>query len=80
MNRIAPHNEWRANIHLGAKVDLIFRRDGPYVLEGNASPGFRGPVEATGVNAADAIVECAVGTANHAETALTRGVVPAAHG
>ena len=87
MKRVAAHNEWRANIHLGAKgvaielsddakevavraskavgleisgVDMIFRGDTPYVLEVNASPGFRGLLDATGVNAADAIVEYAV--------------------
>jgi ribosomal protein S6--L-glutamate ligase len=87
MKRIAPHNEWRANMHLGAKgvpielddhaqkvavkstkavgleisgVDMIFRGDTPYVLEVNASPGFRGLLQATGVNAADAMVEYAV--------------------
>lgn len=87
MKRIAPHNEWRANIHLGAKgvpielddharkvavraskavgleisgVDMVFRGDSPYVLEVNASPGFRGLLEATGVNAADAMVQYAV--------------------
>src|SRR5207245_5671846 len=87
MKRVAAHNEWRANIHPGAKgvaielsdhakevavraskavgleisgVDMIFRGDTPYVLEVNASPGFRGLLDATGVNAADAIVEYAV--------------------
>jgi len=87
MKRIARANEWRANIHLGAKgvavelddvtkevavkasravgleisgVDMIFRGDAPYVLEVNASPGFRGLLQATGVNAADAIVDYAV--------------------
>ena len=87
MKRVAAHNEWRANIHLGAKgiamelddhakqvavraskavgleisgVDMIFRGDTPYVLEVNASPGFRGLLEATGINAADAMVEYAV--------------------
>ena len=34
--------------------------DQPYVLEVNASPGFRGLLEATGVNAAEAIVDYAV--------------------
>lgn len=90
MKRIAPHNEWRANIHLGAKgvpvnlsarskkvairaskavgleisgVDMVFRGDKPYVLEVNASPGFRGLLDATGINAADAIVEYAVAKA-----------------
>jgi ribosomal protein S6--L-glutamate ligase len=87
MKRVAPHTEWRANIHLGAKgqkvelsedtkavavrasravgleisgVDLIMSGDAPYVLEVNASPGFRGLLDATGVNAADAIVDYAV--------------------
>src|SRR5881396_245209 len=87
MKRVAAHNEWRANIHLGAKgiamelddhakqvavkaskavgleisgVDMIFRGDTPYVLEVNASPGFKGLLEATGINAADAMVEYAV--------------------
>ncbi len=39
---------------------MIFRGDTPYVLDVNASPGFRGLVEATGVNAADAMIEYAV--------------------
>jgi len=87
MKRVAAHNEWRANIHLGAKgiamelsdeakqiavraskavgleisgVDMIFRGEMPYVLEVNASPGFRGLKDATGINAADAMVEYAV--------------------
>ncbi len=87
MKRIAQMNEWRSNIHLGAKgfpielsektrdvavrasravgleisgVDMIFRGDDPFVLEVNASPGFRGLLEATKVNAADAIVDYAV--------------------
>lgn len=90
MKRVAPHNEWRANIHLGAKgvpielddrakdiavraskavgleisgVDMIFRGDNPYVLEVNASPGFRGLLEATKINAADAMVEYAASKA-----------------
>jgi len=94
MKRIAAHNEWRANIHLGAKgvaielddhakqvavraskavgleisgVDMIFRGDTPYVLEVNASPGFRGLLEATGVNAADAMIEYAVAKAKAGE-------------
>jgi ribosomal protein S6--L-glutamate ligase len=94
MKRIARHNEWRANIHLGAKgqpyeldddstriairaskavgleisgVDMIFRGDTPYVLEVNASPGFRGLLQATKVNAADAIVEYAVEKAKAGE-------------
>jgi len=44
-------------------VDVIFRGDTPYVLEVNASPEFRGLLEATGVNAADAMVEYAVAKA-----------------
>ena len=87
MKRVAPHTEWRANIHPGAKgqkvtlsedtkatavraskavglevsgVDLIMAGDQPFVLEVNASPGFRGLLEATGVNAANAIVDYAV--------------------
>ena len=40
-------------------VDMIFRGETPYVLEVNASPGFRGLPEATGVNAAVALVEYA---------------------
>jgi len=87
MKRIAPANEWRANVHLGAKgvpveldqatqaiavraskavgleisgVDLIFRGDEPVILEVNVSPGFRGLMQATGVNAADAMVEYAI--------------------
>ena len=87
MKRIAALNEWRSNIHLGAKgvsveldersvaiavraaravgleisgVDMIFRDDEPYVLEVNASPGFRGLLEATKINAADEIVRYAL--------------------
>src|SRR5207249_3236874 len=87
MKRVAPHTEWRANIHLGAKgqkvelsddtkaiavrasravglevsgVDLIMNGDQPYVLEVNASPGFHGLLDATGVNAAGPIVDYAV--------------------
>lgn len=41
-------------------VDMIFRGDEPVVLEVNASPGFRGLLEATHVNAADAMVEYAI--------------------
>lgn len=44
-------------------VELIFRGETPYVLDVNASPGFRRLLEATGVNAADAIVEYAVAKA-----------------
>ncbi len=41
-------------------VDMIMRGDEPVVLEVNASPGFRGLLEATRVNAADAMVEYAI--------------------
>ena len=41
-------------------VDMIMREHEPVVLEVNASPGFRGLLEATNVNAADAMVEYAV--------------------
>jgi glutathione synthase/RimK-type ligase-like ATP-grasp enzyme len=41
-------------------VDMIFRGDDPVVLEVNASPGFHGLLDATKVNAADAMVEYAV--------------------
>ena len=87
MKRVAPHFEWRANIHLGGKghkielseetkavavrastavgleisgVDMVMSGNKPYVLEVNASPGFRGLLEATGVNAANAIVDYAI--------------------
>ncbi len=45
-------------------VDMIFRGDEPVVLEVNASPGFRGLLEATHVNAADAMVEYAAAKAS----------------
>ena len=48
-------------------VDMIFRGDTPHVLEVNASPGFHGLLDATGVNAADAIVENAVEKAKAGE-------------
>ena len=41
-------------------VDVIFRGDDPVVLEVNASPGFRGLLQATHINAADAMVEYAL--------------------
>ncbi|HII40642.1 MAG TPA: hypothetical protein HA326_05425 [Thermoplasmata archaeon] len=41
-------------------VDMIFRGDEPVVLEVNASPGFRGLLQATQINAADAMVDYAV--------------------
>ncbi len=45
-------------------VDMIMRGDEPVVLEVNASPGFRGLLQATGMNAADAMVEYAIGKAD----------------
>ncbi len=41
-------------------VDMIFRGDEPVVLEVNASPGFRGLLQATHINAADAMVDYAI--------------------
>jgi ribosomal protein S6--L-glutamate ligase len=46
-----------------AGVDLISVGDEPYVIEVNASPGFRGLLAATGVNAADKIADYAVSKA-----------------
>jgi len=43
-----------------AGVDLISVDDEPYVIEVNASPGFRGLLAATGINAATAIAKYAV--------------------
>ena len=43
-----------------AGVDLISVDNEPYVIEVNASPGFRGLLAATGINAAAAIAEYAV--------------------
>lgn len=43
-----------------AGVDLISLDDEPYVIEVNASPGFRGLLGATGINAADKIAEYAL--------------------
>ena len=40
-----------------AGVDLISVNNTPYVIEVNASPGFQGLLNATGVNAAGKIVE-----------------------
>lgn len=43
-----------------AGVDLISVGDEPYAIEVNASPGFRGLLEATGINPADKIAKYAV--------------------
>lgn len=40
-----------------AGVDLISVSDEPYVIEVNASPGFRGLLQATGINAAEKIAD-----------------------
>jgi ribosomal protein S6--L-glutamate ligase len=48
-------------IHAGvAGVDLISTPEGLYVIEVNASPGFRGLMSVSGVNVADAIVDYAI--------------------
>ncbi len=44
-----------------AGVDMVFWNEEAYVLEVNASPGFRGLLEATGVDAAESMVEYALG-------------------
>lgn len=46
-----------------AGVDLITVDEKPYVIEVNASPGFRGLLAATGVNAAASIAEYAISKA-----------------
>ena len=46
-----------------AGVDLISVENEPYVIEVNASPGFRGLLAATGVNAADRIAAYAISKA-----------------
>ncbi len=43
-----------------AGVDLISVENEPYVIEVNASPGFHGLLEATGINAADSIAGYAI--------------------
>ena len=48
-----------------AGVDLISVEGKAYVIEVNASPGFRGLLNATGVNAAEKIAEYAIGKAKH---------------
>ncbi len=48
-----------------AGVDIISVDEEPYVIEVNASPGFRGLLAATGVNAADKMAEYALEKAKH---------------
>jgi ribosomal protein S6--L-glutamate ligase len=43
-----------------AGVDIIQTPDGPMLIEVNVSPGFKGLLEATGVNVADSIAEYAI--------------------
>lgn len=53
-----------ASLEVGiAGVDMIATKGVPHVIEVNASPGFRGLLEATGRNAAEAIVDFAVAKA-----------------
>jgi ribosomal protein S6--L-glutamate ligase len=46
-----------------AGVDLISAKGNPFVIEVNASPGFKGLLAATGINAADKIAAYAIGKA-----------------
>ena len=48
-----------------AGVDLITVDNQPYVIEVNASPGFRGLLSATGINAANSIADYALSKAKH---------------
>jgi ribosomal protein S6--L-glutamate ligase len=48
-----------------AGVDLISVENEPYVIEVNASPGFRGLLQATGINAAEKITDYAIQKARH---------------
>ncbi len=48
-----------------AGVDLISVENEPYVIEVNASPGFRGLLGATGINAAEKIAEYALKKSKH---------------
>ena len=48
-----------------AGVDIIAVENNPYVIEVNASPGFRGLLSATGFNAAKPIAEYAISKAKH---------------
>jgi ribosomal protein S6--L-glutamate ligase len=48
-----------------AGVDLIVVNNQPYVIEVNASPGFRGLLSATGINAAKSITDYAISKAKH---------------
>jgi ribosomal protein S6--L-glutamate ligase len=48
-----------------AGVDLISVDEDPYVIEVNASPGFRGLLGATGINAAEDIAKYAIAKSKH---------------
>jgi ribosomal protein S6--L-glutamate ligase len=48
-----------------AGVDLISVDEDPYVIEVNASPGFRGLLAATGINAAEEIAKYAIAKSKH---------------
>jgi len=48
-----------------AGVDLISVDEDPYVIEVNASPGFRGLLGATGINAAEEIAKYAIAKSKH---------------
>ena len=48
-----------------AGVDLISVENEPYVIEVNASPGFHGLLEATGINAAEKMASYAIRKAKH---------------
>ena len=48
-----------------AGVDLISVDEDPYVIEVNASPGFRGLLGATGINAAEEIAKYAIAKTKH---------------
>jgi ribosomal protein S6--L-glutamate ligase len=43
-----------------AGVDMIMAKDGPYLIEVNASPGFKGLMKATDVDVPGKIIEYAV--------------------
>jgi ribosomal protein S6--L-glutamate ligase len=64
-----------------AGVDLLEARDGPKVIEVNASPGLEGIEEATGVDVATAVIEHVerrTATARHAPALRARAAPPGA--
>ena len=56
-----------------AGVDILESDQGPLVIEVNASPGFQGLEEATGLNVARSIVEYAIGLAEKGHPASKTG-------